>query len=74
MIFTHGRQLAIDLSSALGFSRAIRSIVVKADCRESASVTIEFVPTPEESRLITAVLKSYQLVQVEPIETRHFDV
>ncbi len=74
MTFGHGRDLAEKLREALRINRPVRSITIKGDCREAASVEIEFVPSPDDIAMIASVLKSYQLVQIEPIETRHFDV
>ncbi len=72
--FVYGMVLASELAKVLKIDRPIRSIVINADCRGSASVTVEFIPTVNDAVMIAAFLKTYQLVQVEPIETRHVDV
>jgi hypothetical protein len=64
-LFVHGRYLAKDLQDALGIDRPIWSIKIEADCRTAASVTIEFIPSPEESEKIKKLISKYHLASID---------
>ncbi len=75
MRLAHGRDFAVELAKVFGIEgKNVRAITLRGDCRESASVVIEFIPTAAEVGMVTTIIKQYQLVQVEPVKTRHFDV
>jgi hypothetical protein len=66
-IVVDGMYLARELRNALNIDRDVRSIVIEADCSKAASVTIEFLPTPEESKEIGTILQKFALMEIEEV-------
>ncbi len=63
-LFIHGKQLAFDLQKAIGIDKPIRRIMIDCDCQHAASVTVEFVPSPEEGATICGIMERYRLVRL----------
>lgn len=64
--FVHGLHLCQELVGALGITKPVRSITVEANCSKAALVTVEFVPSVEDSDKITQIMKRYRLEAIEP--------
>jgi hypothetical protein len=62
--FVHGRKLCAALAKALNITRPVRSIIIKANCSEAASVTIEFVPSLEEAETMAKIVEEYKVEEL----------
>ena len=64
-LFVHGMKLCKELVEAMNIPRPIRSITINSDCSKPVSVTVEFVPTVEDTDKITKIMGQYRLVGIE---------